>query len=76
MDNQVTINVSEANDSRTTTDQHNASQLARELESAVVTFLQKQKHPGRSPSREIILRPAVVRQLLPPSPIYSKDFES
>jgi TP901 family phage tail tape measure protein len=46
MGNNVTINVSVANDGSTTTDQQNASQLGRELESAVVAVLQKQKRPG------------------------------
>jgi TP901 family phage tail tape measure protein len=46
MGNNVTINVSVSNDGSVTTDQQNASQLGRELESAVVAVLQKQKRPG------------------------------
>jgi hypothetical protein len=46
MGNNVTINVSVANDGSTTTDQQNANQLGRELETAVVAVLQKQKRPG------------------------------
>ena len=46
MGNNVTINVSVSNDGTATTDQQNANRLGRELESAVVSVLQKQKRPG------------------------------
>jgi phage-related minor tail protein len=46
MGNNVSIVVNVSNDGSVTTDQQNASQLGRELESAVVAVLQKQKRPG------------------------------